>query len=355
MRSPLLCSLRVVCAGLAFAAVGRGQAINIDLGNSLLPASTFGAASGQVGVWTSNGSVDIHGAPAAVTVTGDYFAFHSNHPATIGDDEALMDDSWSSWNGSSFSATIHGLLPGAYRFVTYSWASDSPYLTLVSVVGSVDPAQVCGGAWPGGYVIGNTHVIHRVVVPFGGNVKILLDSFSGFPSFNGIQIVPDDVGSVLCEPGTPGAIACPCQNPPSGPGRGCDNSAGTGGARLTAGGEADFASDTLVLAAGHEMPNATSIFSQGNAIVPGVVFGMGVRCVGGGLKRLYTKTAVSGTVVAPASFDPPVWERSAELGDPIAPGETRYYYVYYRDPMVLGNCPAGLAFNVTNALAITWN
>src|SRR5262249_36368541 len=34
----------------------------------------------------------------------------------------------------------------------------------------------------------------------------------------------------LCDPGANGVIACPCANPPTGPRRGCNNSAATGGA-----------------------------------------------------------------------------------------------------------------------------
>src|SRR5262249_39679097 len=38
----------------------------------------------------------------------------------------------------------------------------------------------------------------------------------------------------LCDPAFAGVIGCPCANPPSESGRGCDNSAATGGATLSA-------------------------------------------------------------------------------------------------------------------------
>ena len=41
------------------------------------------------------------------------------------------------------------------------------------------------------------------------------------------------------------------------------------------------------------------------------------------------------------------------LGDPFGPGDTRYYYVYYRDPAP-GFCPSGGGFNVGNALKVVW-
>ena len=41
-------------------------------------------------------------------------------------------------------------------------------------------------------------------------------------------------------------------------------------------------------------------------------YGDGMRCTGGNLKRLYTKTAVGGVVVAPQPGEPSVSARSAQ-------------------------------------------
>jgi hypothetical protein len=82
------------------------------------------------------------------------------------------------------------------------------------------------------------------------------------------------------------------------------------------------------------------------------VFGDGVRCVSGSLKRLYVKNASSGAVSAPQPGDLSITARSAELGDTIQPGDTRYYQVYYRDSN-LTFCPPD-AFNVTNAIRVGW-
>jgi hypothetical protein len=112
--------------------------------------------------------------------------------------------------------------------------------------------------------------------------------------------------------------------------------------------------DTVVITSSGELATATSIFLQGNASnAAGTVFGDGVRCVAGSLKRLYVKNAVGGAVSAPTGGDASVSARSAALGDPIAPGSTRWYQVYYRDPD-LGFCPSGDSYNVSNGLAITW-
>jgi Tol biopolymer transport system component len=162
----------------------------------------------------------------------------------------------------------------------------------------------------------------------------------------------------LCEPGVAGVIACPCANPPGGPGRGCDNSAATRGAMLAATGGAYLSSDSLMFSTDSEKPTATSVVLQGTAVASnGVVYGQGVRCVGGVLKRLFTKTATGGRIHAPnfAGGDPSVSARSAAKGNPIAAGESRWYLVFYRDPIVLGGCPAGSAFNTTQTLQIDWS
>jgi len=46
-----------------------------------------------------------------------------------------------------------------------------------------------------------------------------------------------------------------------------------------------------------EKPTATSVLLQGTSSpAAGVVYGQGVRCVGGTLKRLFTKTASGGSI-----------------------------------------------------------
>jgi hypothetical protein len=151
-----------------------------------------------------------------------------------------------------------------------------------------------------------------------------------------------------------GSVApCPCGN--TGVTKhGCDNSASTGGARLTASGTPS--PDTIVLQSQGELPNALSIFLQGDQIVPGSIsFGDGLRCAGGHLKRLFVKHAAGGAAAAPQAGDPSITMQSAALGDPIAPGSTRYYQTYYRDSN-LAFCPApqGDSWNVTNGVRVVW-
>ena len=88
------------------------------------------------------------------------------------------------------------------------------------------------------------------------------------------------------------------------------------------------------------------------ALPNGAIYGQGVRCVGGTLKRLFVHTAIAGAISAPSGADPSVTARSASLGSPIAPGSTRYYTVYYNDPLGGPAGCGGATFNASNGLAI---
>jgi hypothetical protein len=162
----------------------------------------------------------------------------------------------------------------------------------------------------------------------------------------------------LCDPGTGGVMACPCENPPSGPGRGCDNSDKTGGAVLAASGLASLSSDSLVFTTSGERETALSVVMQGNASVAGgVVLGQGVRCLGGTIiRRLFHDDAKGGSVTLPnfAAGDPTVSRQSKERGDEIKAGESRWYLVYYRDPYVRGLCPKSRTFTSTQTGRVTW-
>ena len=151
--------------------------------------------------------------------------------------------------------------------------------------------------------------------------------------------------------GTFGAPSCPCGNDGA-PGRGCDNSAATGGAKLVCTGTTS--PDTVQMTANGELATSLSIFLQGDAeVAPAVAFGDGLRCAAGSLKRLYVKSAVGGVAVAPVGGDLAIRQQSAVLGDPIAPGTTRASQVYYRDP-TLAFCPfpQGNSWNATHAVRI---
>jgi len=149
--------------------------------------------------------------------------------------------------------------------------------------------------------------------------------------------------------------ACPCGNVGA-VGRGCNNSALTGGARLEAVG--DPLRDEVVLISSGELPSATTIFLQTkghNAI--GFTFGDGVRCAGGAFKRLYVTDAVGGVAHAPALGDASIITRSNARGDPISAlsGQVRYYQAFYYDPdATYCAAPLGNIWNASSMLKITW-
>ena len=167
-----------------------------------------------------------------------------------------------------------------------------------------------------------------------------------------IQVNPVP-GSPFCFGDTTAVTPCPCGNTGQ-TGHGCENSASTGGAVLAVAGATT--PDVVTLLSTGELPNALSIFLQGNTtLVTPAVFGDGVRCVGGNLKRIGVHNASNGAVSYPQAGDPSITARSAALGDPIAQGSMRWYQTDYRDPN-LAFCPnpPGNSWNVTNGIAVTW-
>jgi len=186
--------------------------------------------------------------------------------------------------------------------------------------------------------------------------NVLVGNFGPLPNgvgFGGIAEGGPTPFSLFCA-GDGSAAPCPCGNQGQ-PGRGCENSASTGGALLLYA-SGTTSPDTLVLYASGGLPAALTILLQGNATSsPGVVFGDGLRCASGILLPLYVKNAVNGAVRVPDAGDPSITARSAALGDPIPPGERRYYQAYYRDPSQ-SFCPdpPGSTFNSSNALKIVW-
>ncbi|MBK7643209.1 MAG: S8 family serine peptidase [Planctomycetes bacterium] len=143
---------------------------------------------------------------------------------------------------------------------------------------------------------------------------------------------------------------CPCLNFGAA-GHGCANGVNAAGALLTVAGT--VTPDTLQFTSSGELNTSLSIFLQGTVNNGGgAVFGDGVRCAAGSLKRLFTHNASGGTATAPAGADLSVTARSAQLGDTILSGTSRYYQTYYRDPN-LSFCTGG-GFNISNGIRIDY-
>jgi hypothetical protein len=139
---------------------------------------------------------------------------------------------------------------------------------------------------------------------------------------------------------------CPCANNGTA-GNGCANSANAAGGNLAATG---LPSNDDVVLNGSGMPlTVACIYLQGDAL-DDVVFGDGVRCTGGTLLRLRTKTNVGGASSFPDSVE--TVTLSQRGGVTIGSGARRYYQTYYRNAAALF-CPPE-TFNVTNGVIVDW-
>lgn len=145
------------------------------------------------------------------------------------------------------------------------------------------------------------------------------------------------------------ATLCPCGNDaPFFSSVGCLNSLGTGGL-LASSGNARILSDTFVLQ-GSGMTNSSCLYFQGTTQLNagnGVLFGDGIRCVGGSVIRLGTKTNVASASQYPTGGDPTVSVR----GSITTAGSVRNYQCWYRNAAAF--CQPE-TFNLTNGLSVTW-
>jgi hypothetical protein len=371
-------SLLGIFASVAASTPVLAQSFNLNVGTTQnhCPTNAYAAAANQPGFWlavrTDSHPVvpltDVNGNPTTATIseTGGNGDFSILNPNWSGNDALLLDYASDCGDiGGSIVWTINGLAAGNYSIFTYAEAPDFPdlYRTNVSVLGAAQGTQLVGGAWTGSpHVQGVTYALHTVTVAAGAQVKITT-STAGAPvgnlgTCNGFQIRKEGgggggTGTPFCFGDGTLATPCPCANSGSA-GHGCQNSASTGGALLAATGAT--VPDSLVLHSSAELPTALTIFLQGDAnLSTGIVFGDGVRCANGNLKRLASKTAIGGATSYPQAGDLSISVESAILGDPIPAGATRYYQVYYRDANA-SFCPApqGSTFNSSNGLIISW-
>jgi len=146
--------------------------------------------------------------------------------------------------------------------------------------------------------------------------------------------------------GTP----CPCGNDNDGsvPGSGCANGVFASGARLSVSGTASLTADTLVLAAtGLEPSNSGLYFQANNDLSPGNLWGDGLQCAGGQLKRLGVRFSDTAGYSDTSGYPQPI---SVKAGN-INAGDTKYYQCWYRNPT---SSPCGSDFNASNGFAVTW-
>ena len=158
------------------------------------------------------------------------------------------------------------------------------------------------------------------------------------------------VGTGYCFGDLGSGTTCPCGNDNNGtvPGSGCANGVFASGAQLSGSGVASLSADTVVLATtGLEPSNSGLYFQANNDLSPGAIWGDGLQCAGGQLKRLGVRFADGAGYSDTSGYTLPV----SVLAGNITAGDTKYYQCWYRNP---NGSPCGSDFNASNGLAITW-
>ena len=159
----------------------------------------------------------------------------------------------------------------------------------------------------------------------------------------------DSPGAGFCF-GDPGSgTPCPCSNDNDGSlrGAGCANGVFSSGALLAATGIASVTNDSLVLRTAYQEPSNSGLYFQGTTdLTPGMVWGDGLRCTGGAIKRLQVRFA---DVAGSAATTIPIG-----VAGGVNAGDTRYYQLWYRT-VVAPPCGPGVNdFNSSNGNVITW-
>ncbi len=140
--------------------------------------------------------------------------------------------------------------------------------------------------------------------------------------------------------------ACPCGNTGNYL-HGCGNSFQGQGAALVPSGSISTLATTAALNASYLPPTTTCFFFQSSTASAPIAFGDGLRCSGGSLLRLATKTAVAGLASFPAAGDPPL----TSAGGIGLDGGTRFYQAMYRNNAAF--CTSA-TFNFSNGVRIVW-
>jgi hypothetical protein len=271
-----------------------------------------------------------------------------DNPATLGEDQSLMDDYQDIGPvGATTTWTFANLQAGSYTLYTYAWSPIVPSGTVSVTGGTISPPQTCGGPWPGMQVMGTTYTVHHFSITSGSTVAVTITVTSGSGGLGGLQLVlaPPPGTSFCFGDGT--GTACPTGNF-SMPGQGgCMNSLGSAG-RLDIAGNPSLTADTLMIH-GSGMPFGPCLYFQGSNLVnggAGAVFGDGLICTNGQVVRLAVKFNGHGSSDYPGPGDQPV----STKGMVMMPG-FKYYEVWYRDAGMFGS-PS--TFNTSQTVCIPW-
>jgi hypothetical protein len=137
-------------------------------------------------------------------------------------------------------------------------------------------------------------------------------------------------------------MACPCANQSAvGAGEGCANSTGSG-AILSATGSGHVADDNVVLRVDQARASQPGVFIQGRTQIE-TPFRDGLLCMGTPTERLQVVFTDAGGVAESTT--------SLVTAGAIAQGDTVFYQLWYRDPVV---SPCGTGSNLSNGAELSW-
>jgi hypothetical protein len=187
-----------------FAVPVAAQSFNVEFGTAGTAPSASYAGVGVPGVWNSFDGmanferlalVGLDGAPIAADIMNIGFDVieASDIATTSGDDEALLDDCFTSFNDPIDGCLFMRFLePGAYRVIMYGIAPDDvSLLSRLRIDQNTEDPVLVGGAWAGVHDEGITYMAQIATVGLDGR----LDIHSGLPSgnirsvCNGIQVI----------------------------------------------------------------------------------------------------------------------------------------------------------------------
>ncbi len=205
----------------------------------------------------------------------------------------------------------------------------------------------------GGFAFPHADVFSVVLAASGDRAAFAYGGDDFYPlDFN----MESDVFVGTCPTGRPfcagdgTSATCPCGNVGAW-NAGCPNSAGSG-AILTGEGLSLVSNDTVALLVRGLPQNSTVLFLQGSIQQNGgngSPFGDGVRCVGGSVVRLGTRTAPEGR--ATWGFGAPGSPLLSVQSNVPSGGDLRLYQAWYRNAAPF--CTSA-TYNLTNGLEISW-
>ncbi len=267
------------------------------------------------------------------------------------------------WDGVSWSALGSGVHGGTYpeNGVRALCSLETNVLAVgggFTQAGAGAASRVAlwsSGSWSaaGSGTDGRVRALASVAGPVGARLvaggEFLLAGGASAPHLALREHCPSYVATCFGD-GTLGA--CPCANAGAN-GHGCASSTNPEGALLVPSGGTE--PDTLSLACSSMFPTSPSVLIQGTQPIAPSVFGDGLRCAGGTLRRLFVHPANIGNTVFPGVGDPSITQRSAAKGDVLAPGVLRAYFVHYRDASAAW-CPPpqGSTWNASNGVVVSW-